>query len=159
MITVHLQLWTESPQTVNELDQHVGSRCPSAIMHKRFGLELNVVKASSNAWVECAHSWIHFPADPLVLCPVSLRLFTAAAATGSAPLSRRTRPPGSAAPPPLRPAAARHPPCDGRRLRPAGPRRSGQPGSPACKGWEEPPRPGAQRWGAHPATHRQKHVF
>lgn len=37
------------PQTVNELDQHAGSHCQAAIMHKRFGLELNVVKAGSNA--------------------------------------------------------------------------------------------------------------
>lgn len=59
------------PETVNELDQHVGSHCQSAIMHKWFGLELNVVKASSNARVECGHSWIHFPADPFVLCLVS----------------------------------------------------------------------------------------
>ncbi len=60
-----------SPQTVSGLDQHVGTLCQAAIMHKRFGLELNVVKASSNAWVEFGHSWIHFPADPLVLCLVS----------------------------------------------------------------------------------------
>ena len=40
-------------------------------MLKWFGLELNVVKANSNALVERGHSWIHFPADPFVLCLVS----------------------------------------------------------------------------------------
>lgn len=80
------------PQTVNELDQHVGSHCQAAIMHKRFGLDLNVVKASSNAWVECSHSWIHFPADPLVLCLVS-RLSAFVYSSSSFRLSTSLMPP------------------------------------------------------------------
>lgn len=89
-----------------------------------------------------------------VVSLVSLRLFAAAAASGSAPLSRCPRSPGPTAPSPFRPAATRHPPRDGRWLRPAGSRRSWQPSPPACEGWEEPPRPGAPRWGAKPATHK-----
>ena len=38
-----------SPQAVNEVNQLVGSHSQAAIMHKWFGLELNIVKGSSNA--------------------------------------------------------------------------------------------------------------
>uniref|UniRef100_A0A671TJC8 TLE family member 3, transcriptional corepressor n=1 Tax=Sparus aurata TaxID=8175 RepID=A0A671TJC8_SPAAU len=62
------KLANEKTEMQRHYVMHVGSHCQAAIMHKRFGLELNVVKAGSNAPVECGHSWIHFPADPLVLC-------------------------------------------------------------------------------------------
>ncbi|CAF99880.1 unnamed protein product, partial [Tetraodon nigroviridis] len=109
----------------------------------------SLVVAGSRSFLEAGGSfskaggWILFPADPLVLR--LLCVFAAAAAPGAAPLPRRPRPPGAAAPPPVGPAAAGPAPCDGRRLRAAGAGRSGQPGPPACKRREEPPRPGAPR--------------
>lgn len=82
-------------------------------------------------------------------CPLPPRLtgglIAAAAAPGSAPLPRRPRAPGPAAAAPLGLAASRHPARHRQQLGAAGARRPGQPGTPGCKGREEPPRPGPQR--------------
>lgn len=82
-----------------------------------------------------------FPSGPLVVC-----LSTAAAAPGAAPLSCRSWPRGSASTS-LRLAASGYSFRHRYRLGPAGTRCTGQPAPPACEGWEEPPWPGAQRWG------------
>lgn len=88
----------------------------------------------------CLVVLVCFLSGPLVVC-----FSAAAAAPGSAPLSCCPWPCGSA-PTPLRPAAPGHSPCHRNRLWPAGTRCTGQPATPACKGWKEPPWPGAQRW-------------
>lgn len=73
VVFLYRQLWTElfSYHPVNELQEHDGSDCWTAVDSKQVGFELNVAKASCNASAERGRSWSHFSADLLVLCLVS----------------------------------------------------------------------------------------
>lgn len=71
---------------------------------------------------------------------------TAAAAPGSAPLSRGARPSRPAAPSPFRPAAPRPSPSHRLRIRAADSRGAGKSGTLTSQRWEESSRSGAQRY-------------